>query len=237
MRTALLTLPAVFCMFGAADARADPFLVRYDANQFPEQVGWQRFGNDPHGLLVRTIDNGIFTIDSRASFEITDWYFQHLDALALEPSEELRLEWRMRTVETDSFWQRTDVNLTISNLGQQFVKMYLAPDYVAVNEDGVEWPEHVYWFEAEGWHTFLFTSVDMEEYDLSVDGTHAFHGRFTRYLMAGPNRVAFGDTFYGLTSLSEWDYLQVEVIPEPACGILAVVSAAVFVTAAIRRIR
>ena len=215
-------------------ARGDPFFLRYDADNFPEKAGWERYTYDPEGGLIRTVEDGIFTIDSRRSAYTADFYHRHVPAIELNLGEELRLEWRMRTLETDTTWKRTDVVVGIGNLEEEFVEIYLAPDYVAVNEDGIEWPEHVYEFGQDQWHTFLFTSTDMQEFDLFVDGDFAFHGQFTRHWLLGPNRVSFGDVVTGRTSLSEWDYVQVSVLPEAASGTLALASLAM-AFAAVRR--
>ncbi|MGD8453210.1 MAG: hypothetical protein PVJ57_15435 [Phycisphaerae bacterium] len=212
----IVFLSAALLLAGAVSARADPFYLRYDADEvYPEDAGWERHTTDPYGLLERSLADGILTIDSRRSAYITDWYDREIAELELAPGEELRFTWRVNILEADTDDGDSDTNVAVSNASAQYVKLFLAPTFVAANEDGVSGPEHIYELAQQGWHTFLLSSFDMLHYDLFVDNTYAFSGDFTRHLIPGPNRVSFGDTFIGLTSRSAWDFVEIQVVPEP----------------------
>jgi hypothetical protein len=193
--------------------RADPFYLRYDAEEtYPEQDGFTRYGQDPEGLLVRSVKDGLFTIDSRASFGIFDLYLVQSDAFELERGEELRINWRMRTLEDTGTPQQTDVNFFLSNSSAAFVDLFIGPGFVSENELG---DEHFYPF-LPGFHTFSFRSADMLSYQLFVDGAFAFAGLFHAQAIIGPNFVTFGDAVIGERSLSKWDYVEIAVVPEPS---------------------
>ncbi|MGD8454305.1 MAG: PEP-CTERM sorting domain-containing protein [Phycisphaerae bacterium] len=212
----------------AVAARADPFYLRYDADEvYPEDAGWERHGIDPHGLVVRTLGSGILTIDSRASLALTDWYLREIPELEIQDGEQLRVTWRMRTFETQTEWFQSDVVLAVSNAESEYVEFFLGPDFIAVNEDGLVGPEQLYLYSAETWHTFQMISDDAQAYTLLVDGEYAFDGTFTRHLSAGPNLAAFGDAIYGRSSLSSWDYIEFEVVPEPTSALLVAAAGAV----------
>ncbi|MGD8452760.1 MAG: hypothetical protein PVJ57_13150 [Phycisphaerae bacterium] len=214
----IVLLSAALLLAGAVSARADPFYLRYDADEvYPEDAGWERNLYDPGGLAKRSLDAGWLTLDTRGSYAIWDMYYVHSTAFGLRSAEQLRVSWRMQTLETDFVggWN-TDVDVFISNGDSEYVQLFLAPDYVAHTEYGMEEPDHYVALEPGVAHSFLFTSSDMQEFELHVDGTFAFSGVFLWNALAGPNRVSFGDKAIGLRSLSQWDYVEVAVVPEPA---------------------
>ena len=195
--------------------RADPFYLRYDAEEtYPEQDGFTRLGQDPEGLLVRSVEDGLFTIDSRASTSIIDAYLVRSESFDLDPGEELRVNWRMQTLEDSGTPLTTDVNVVLTNADAAFVDLFLGPDFVSDFERVDGSPKHLFQFEP-GFHEFSLSSVDMLFYDLFVDGTFAFSGQFLSRAVTGPNLVAFGDAVVGETSLSQWDYVEIAVVPEP----------------------
>jgi len=199
----------------AGTAAADPFYLRYDADEtFPEQEGWTRVTYGPAELIQRGVDDGIFWLDTRASELISDTY--RVADPTIEPGidEVLSVTWRMRTLETDTTHYTSDVTLNVGN-DWGFAKFYLAPGYVSAHGAGVGPPEHVYLLEVGLMHTYHFVTADLTSYQLYVDGQLAFEDVFTwNYPGSGPH-VSFGDSALGDTSLSEWDYVEVAVVPEP----------------------
>jgi hypothetical protein len=205
-----------FVSLCASMAPASQFYLRYDADEtFPEQEGWTRYTYGPGHLIERGVTDGIFWLDTRASHLISDTY--RVTDPAIEPGTEelLRVTWRMRTVETDTSYYFSDVLLSVAN-DWGFAKFYLAPGFVSAQGADVGMPEHIYPVEVGLMHTYRFVTTDMVSYQLYVDDQFAFEEVFTwNYPVSGPY-VAFGDGDQGNTSLSEWDYVAVAVIPEPA---------------------
>ena len=209
-------------------ARGDPFFLRYDADEtFPEQEGWTRYWDDPDGQEVRTVEDGVLRLDTRRSYSIFDFCYVRSDAFDLDPGEELRISWRMQTFETDTWDDFSDVALGITNGDAQYVKFFLTPGFVSRDEGGSPEIDLLFEYEPGVPHTFLFRTSDMESYELFVDGEPAFQGQFARYAMIGEYAQWWGDTVTGRTSLSEWDYVEVAVVPEPATIGLALLSCAV----------
>lgn len=215
VRSIFLTSTAYAC---AVFAGADPFYLRYDPEEtFPEQEGWRRNVYGPSSLIQRSIDDGVFRLDTRASASIADSYYVNDPVLTPLAGESLRITWRMRTVETGTSWYRTDVALQIKNAEpDDYVQFFFAPDYITEIDAGEPWaPEHYYQLIPYEYHDYVFISTDMNTYDLYVDGQAVFHGLFTpSSWFPGPS-VVWGDTYIGLMSLSEWDYIEVSVLPEP----------------------
>jgi hypothetical protein len=223
----IVFLSAALLLAGAVSARADPFYLRYDADEvYPEDAGWERHTTDPYGLLVRGLDSGIFTIDSRASPYISDFYRRDLGDFGPGPGETVTVTWRMRVPWADASDYEADPKVLISNGASEYVEFFVGTDFVAVDEDGLLGPEHLYEFDPCQWRTFSFVSADLEHYELYVDGALAFTGALSLDYIGGPNRVTFGDTFIGFASLSEWDYLEVAVVPEAASAPLALTAMA-----------
>ena len=82
--------------FLALPVAAEQFWIAYEGNDYPENEGWQRipFG----GGAQRELDNGNLVIDSRASFEIADFY-RVQRPINLQTGESFILQWRLRIAE------------------------------------------------------------------------------------------------------------------------------------------
>ncbi|MBU0638068.1 MAG: hypothetical protein KKB50_04325 [Planctomycetes bacterium] len=212
----------------AATAAADPFYLRYDPDEgrFPEQEGWGRYWDDPEDKLIRSVDNGVFRLDTRGSVAISDLYEAVSDAFILEPEEELHVRWRMETVETGTFMETADVVVGIVNKDSEAVEFFLAPDFVSVDVVPPPGAEHFYTIEPGVVHSYEFVTPDMWEYDLYVDDQFAFHGAFDGYAWRECPRIGFGDAIRGLSSLSEWEYVEIAVVPEPGTWVLALLATA-----------
>ena len=218
-----LTVCLMLLAVGSLAVSAEEFYLRYDANDFPENEGWERQFSDPGGQIEREIDSGIFRLDTRASTSLYDFYAIQSPTFDLLPGEELRVSWRMETVDTQTTYGLSDVAVGITNSTSAFTKFYLAPDFVSEDEELGGDPEHVYAFDQGVPHSFLFVTSDMQEYDLFVDGVFAFHGALHGNALIGPLHVWFGDTTVGRSSLSRWGWIEIAVVPEPHAGLLLVV--------------
>jgi hypothetical protein len=63
-------------------ARAAPYWVSYQGNDFPENEGWERTFTDPNGVVgqggaIRTLENGSLVLNSREDVSIVDFYNMH----------------------------------------------------------------------------------------------------------------------------------------------------------------
>ena len=202
-----------------AVAGADPFYLRYDPNEtFPEQEGWSRSVHGPSSLIQRSIENGVFRLDTRASAEISDFYYIVDPAMNPMDGEMLRVAWRMRTLETESSWYDTDVSLQIRNaVPDEYVQFFFASDCIMEVGNGEPWsPQHLYEIIPGEFHDYVFISSDMDTYDLYVDGAAVFQGAFLPGSWFPGPAVTWGDSIRGLTSLSEWDYVEISILPEPS---------------------
>jgi len=234
MQRALVSL--ILLVLATSLGRADSFYLRYDADEtFPEQEGWTRYWDDPDGELVRTIEDGIFRLDTRGSSAIFDLYRVISDAFDLEGGERLEVTWRMQTVETSGSYGRSDVIVLIVNKDHAYAEFFLGRDFVSEDEELGGEPEHFYNVDPGVPHVLEFVTDDMSDYELFVDGDFAFRGLFHGYAWHAVPRVSFGDAMIGRTSLSEWDYVEVAVVPEASSSVLG--AALVTVAWGYRRIR
>lgn len=217
-----------------ARARADQIIAHYDGEEtFPEQQGWERYWSDPQGVLRRTIQDGAFRLDTSGSLEIFDVYMAPFDVSQVEQGEQVRLRWRMATLQTDAGAGRSDVSVALLNEFGEYVQLYLAPAYVSENLYLLGDSSLYYPLEYGAPHDFELIS-DLRRYALSVNGVFAFSGALHgSALLPGP-RVTFGDTLIGATSVSEWNYFEAVIVPE---GKSALVTIGFLVSVLRRRIR
>jgi hypothetical protein len=202
-----------------AQAGADEYWIAYEADDFPENVGWRRIYRNEDGWYQggaeRSLEDGVFTLDTRRSDMICDYYgiARQMDP---DPGETFVAEWRLNIVEAN---QSMEVGVWIARDDP--------PGYVWVKylEDEV-WIGREHWshpIEPYVFHTYRIESTDMVDYSLWVDGEQVHQGVF--YTPTDLNSfLAFGDPSYGgnVTSVSEWDYVRFGVIPEP-CSLFMLV--------------
>ncbi len=223
------TAAALFVL--ASSAPAAPFHVRWDASSglFPEQVGWTRFGNDPTGGVHRELVDGVLRIDTRDLGFAFDLYNMDLSGLTLESGETLEITWRMRTIETREPYGNSDVRLTLLNEADQYVEIISGPDYVSESLFQFGRDEYLAPLVIGEYHTYIIKTVDWQNYNLWVDDRFTFSGELRfQAIVSGP-LVGFGDSLIGGSgSLSEWQYVDISVVPEP--GAVAVTLMMVILT-------
>ncbi len=210
----------------AGAARASPYWVAYEGNDFPENEGWDRSTN--WGGAERWIENGTLAIDSRADPRIYDAYgMRHNGDLDPGPGETFVLQWRVTVDE---------------------VKIGVANTVVGVHSDDAWWV--ALWIsETEVWnpmnpatnaqftpyvaHEFELRSSDMRQFVLTIDGQPATAGSFLK----GSNdpKVWWGDSIINACGLAHWDYVRYGVVPEPQSSILVITALAFAARAAARR--
>jgi hypothetical protein len=206
MKHILALLAAGLC---ACLVQAEPFWISYDAacGQFPEEVGWTRHTHD--GGAVRSLSDGVLTLDSTASSMICD-YYEMDHPITPGPGEMFVSEWRVRVVQQSGFWealacaQADDGGVVVLGYSADHVKSWYE-DWSVPIAPGI-------------FHTYRLESTSMYDYSIWIDGSYVHDGVFDR---PGPPIpfVVFGDGSYGTTpsvSLTQWDYFAFGVVPEPS---------------------
>jgi hypothetical protein len=199
-------------------ARADPYWVAYEGDDYPENDGWIR--RVLGGGADRSLEDGVFTINSLGSPEIVDSYRieRKIDP---DPGELFVAEWRLRIAQ---------------NLNHYEAGFGIAPDNPATLTFRYELDRM--WSTREDWsieiaplvfHTYRVESSDMLTYRLWMDGVMVHDGEFDT-VSFNQSFVAFGDSgqFGGTGSLTEWDYVRFGVVPEPSAGCLCFATVACF---------
>jgi hypothetical protein len=198
----------------ACVVQAEPFWISYDAacGQFPEEVGWTRHTHE--GGAVRSLADGVLTLDSTASSMICD-YYEMDHAITPEPGETFVAEWRVCVSQQSGFWEA----LTCLRADDGGVVLFgYTQDHMRSWYETWSVP-----FDPTVFHTYRVESGDMYNYSLWIDDAHVHDGVFDR---PGPPIpwVLFGDVSYGTTpcvSLTEWNYFGFGVVPEPSSLMLA----------------
>jgi hypothetical protein len=198
-----------------AQAGADEYWITYEANDLPENEGWNRsWGNNEgpfHGDgAYRTVEDGILTMDSLYSQRVYDYaYLRRLGELDSDPGELFVIEWRLKVDEVTSYWGAYDPSVGCGTDGALQLALGFHEDWIeSVFEDDVYIPIDPYVF-----HEYRVLSWDMYDYTLYIDGETAYEGSFWQGAME--SYMAWGDDVSGAASLTHWDYLRFGVIPEP----------------------
>ena len=202
-------------LLGAAAARASPWWGAWN-DGWPEEQGWTRYSSDPPA--ERWLEDGKLFIDSRADWFIYDEYGQ------LRPGE-MTLGWQETFVAhwvvkvDDIIPTGSEVpGLAVSSDDQWDVFFTLGVDRISsVYEPGTWAP-----FAPGQFHELWLESSDMRTYTLSIDGTPSLEGSFFQSLFYLPG-VCWGD-MTSHRSLSEWDYVECGITPEPS-SLLCVLAA------------
>jgi hypothetical protein len=219
----LLTFIVLLSAAGPSAAHAEPYWVTYEANDLPENEGWERYyGNwegPGQGGGYRTVEDGILTIDSLYDDGVVEGAIYHRPGQLDPDSGELFIaEWRLNVDEvygwgSDAF----DPAVTVTSDEGWIVGIgYGADTIYSYFEDDVSIP-----YAPDVFHEFLFTSWDMRTYELYMDGELVHEGAFWEGLLT--SYLAWGDGVQGAASLSHWDYARFGVVPEPSCLLLGTV--------------
>lgn len=196
----------VTVLLAAGAARASPYWVAYEGNDLPENEGWERVTGAGGGQ--RSIEDGWFVLDTRASISIVDWYEKRLNgALDPGPGETFVMQWRLLI---DELQGNHDPTISVRSDENWIVGLAFSADRVV---SFFEYPLG-YTFEPGIPHTYELRSEDMRTYCLYVDDVPALEGSFK--LKAEGSRVAWGDGVQGSASLTKWDYVRFGTVPEPA---------------------
>ncbi len=216
-----------FVVAGVSAANAEPFFLRYDAvSSYPEDQGWARSLNDPDGAIVRSLVNGAMRIDTTNSLLISDRYSITRDSLIPGTGEYLDVSWKVQTLFSSGNYGESEVSLRVLNSSLEYVSLQIGRDFVAEDRYLFGYPELIHAIAPDAPHQYRLTSADMQNYEFFVDGDLTFSGEFHyQGLGIGP-RISWGDPLIGgVSSVADWNFVQVSVVPEPAMGALLAMAA------------
>ena len=160
-------------------------------------------GQKPHTLIVACCD-------SRAAPETV---------FNAGPGELFVMEWRA-LIEEEVGGPSWDSSAWVNSDDGWQVTIGLRPHEVFSQYESVSIP-----IEPGVFHDYRLTSSDMRTYELYIDGELARAGTFWQGLTAA--RISWGPVADGVSSLSQWDYVRVGVVPEPASRFLFLVLCAI----------
>jgi len=209
----LLTLSCAALLAGAA--RADPYWISYEGNDFPENEGWTRVYGDENGHgqggAERWIEDGNLVIDGRRDIAIYDSYTMSR-SVNPGPGETFIMHWRLKVEEVSAY---QDPSLVVFSDDSWAVAFNYAESYLRSSfDEGVIIP-----FESGLYHEYEFRSTDMRTYELFIDDSLAHQGVFSDVISS--SEVSWGDGWQGSASLARWDYFEFGVVPEP-CNIVGI---------------
>jgi len=201
------------CALGGP-ARAAPYWVSYEGNDFPENEGWTRV-IEGDGPANRTLKDGVLTIDSLRNTQIADGYRMER-LLNPDVGEEFVMQWRLRVNEVVGnplFLYDPGLGL-IADDGWDLA-FNIGVDGLRSVHENVVIP-----FEEGVFHVFELRSPDMRTYELQIDSTVVYRGEFSPFAVRR-SRITWGDFVRGAASNADWDYFRFGVVPEPGtCTLL-----------------
>jgi len=200
----------LLALLGSGLGLAEPYWIAYEADDFPENEGWLRVWGDEHGPqhggAERSLENGILTLDGLRNDQIVDFY-EIQQSIDPGPGETFRAEWRLLV---DPRSDSRDVDVIIARDDPPGHTLFqVGPSSIWIDDGGVTID-----LKPNVFHTFLFSSQDMRQYQLVIDGSVEFVGNFPYSGL--DSFVAFGDSVQGERSYSQWDYFRFGAVPEPA---------------------
>ncbi len=191
----------------AVPVRAEPWWLAWEGETWPEDSGWLRttYG----GGDERSLHDGVMTLDGRASIDSSDFYRTY-HSLSLDPGQTFVMEWRLRVLAVSGF---ADPGVSALSEGNGVVFLWYTENSIYSMLEG-EWVP----FVPGVFHDYWLMSTDMRNYTLLIDSQPAYQGQFVS--SGGPSEVDWGDVTQGASSLSDWDYFRVGIVPEAPTGLL-----------------
>ncbi len=207
----LATLGILVCNLTGA-ARAEQFWVAWEGNDFPENQGWQRRVNG-EGPAVRTLADGIMTIDGLWSTQVDDFYRVERP-LSPDSGEQFVMQWRLRVDEViGNPLALYDPGVAVFSDDGWTVSLLFGTNFMRSFHEQVTIP-----IQSGLFHSVTFRSSDMRSYLLFVDDALVRVGVFSESF--SPPGIDWGDRARGAASTSEWDYFRFGVVPEPGTCLL-----------------
>lgn len=214
----------VLLVLGACACPTWAYFVEWDGTCLPEDAGWTRDWGDWSGHYhgsgaVRTIAEGVMTMDSLYDSGIADYALMHR-AFNPEPGELFVVEWRLAVDQVVGGFPG-DPGIGVCS-DDRWVVGFLYDGSSVFNL----FDPDLHLAVAPGeFHHYRMTSWDMRTYDFYVDGEFVHEGPFS--YGGDTSLMSWGDLTQGVASLARWDYVRVYTTPEPTClalcGAVAVV--------------
>ncbi len=191
----------------ASAAGATPYWIAWEGTDWPENQGWTRSYNNNGDL--RSLHLGVMTLDGVSMPGGSDSYsIARPGATDPDPGELFLMQWRLRVVEVPA--NRYDPMVgVLSDDGWIVLITYSMSRFVLPNESIT-----LIDFEPGLFHSYELRSADMRTYHLFVDDVLVRVGAFTSVVTQ--SKVAWGDGGVPTSSVSDWDYFRVGVVPEPS---------------------
>ncbi len=211
----------------AITAVAEPYWVSWSGDSSPEEEGWSRTFTDANGVAgqggaIRTLEGGSLFLDGLRDVDIVDAY-EMSRGIDPDPGEVFEIRWGLNFVDIPNS-PRMDVGITVfSDQATAIVLRFGASAFRSMFESTEAIP-----IDMTIRHDFVIRSIDMESYELFIDGAPARSGAFRPTV--SNSRVGWGDSVQGVASHSSWDYIEFGVVPEPSTGIVVVVAATIVQT-------
>lgn len=193
----------VLAVPGAIPASGEEWKIEYTAEGFPESQGpWAR--GIAYGGGVRTLKDGIFTLDTLANVQISDYYRVSLPVGADPgPGELLELDWVLHVEKTIG---PSGAHLAVTGDYGRVISFRHGTDRVT---SPIFDPTLDLFVEPGRFHAYRMQTADMLTYYLWVDNVLSHVGQMWQ---GGPGfYVAWGEGGSAEAGLSHWDYL--------ACGV------------------
>lgn len=188
----------------------------YDGSVFPEQGGWTIAGDpeDPTAY-TRTLDDGVLGIEGLAGQSSTVQY----RAEAALDSGLIVCEWRSRTSNDHGYsslvWSLMNPGAwsqVIIGWDAHHATAYFEPE-AGVIASSAQMPL------TEGYHTYRLVS-DGSMHSLFVDGALLLSGALQAPMgLDGQIQFGFGKPGGDVSTMSQWDYIQLTTVPEPWLGV------------------
>jgi hypothetical protein len=199
----------------AARTASAAYLVAYEGDVLPTDAGWASTADQPDPLVyTESVANGIFTVDATATGGATVYYDRDLTF----SQDDVAIEWRSQTSNDDGgslfgfyVW------------GEEFasaVEMVWYADelHAYFDDDGIAPVEHFQAALSEGFHVFRLESTD-SLFSLSVDGNVIASVELQSPVgVSSQVRFGLGKSGFSVPTKSQWDYVRISEVPEPACG-------------------
>jgi hypothetical protein len=214
----LLMCLAVLSCAAASPALAEQYWITYEANDLPENEGWNRsWGNDDgehHGDgAYRTVEDGILTMDSLYDLRVYDYAYRRL-AGEVDPDPGELFVAECRVMVDEAIGDGYDSTFGVSSDGAMQLAFGLFPDRIeSIWEDDVALSVTPGMF-----HEYRVLSWNMETYELYIDDDLVHQGTFWQGLLE--SQLAWGDGVRGAASLAHWDYVHFGVVPEPSSALM-----------------
>ncbi len=208
-------------MLALPTATADPFWISYEADDYPEDVGWTRIWGDDwggeQGNVLRSLRESVLTLNTTEG-ELLHDVNRYDQIMNLQPGEAFSAAWRVK-VEPESDPDNNVGMFVAGDYGFGYTQILHGPDSIRLEPGGLVVP-----VEPGLYHEYTFTTFDFETYILTVDHLYDYTGSFND-MTTHWSYLAFGDVAWGTGSISHWDYVRFGIVPEPATLLLLLLAA------------